>query len=197
MGGNETRVKPIGLWIRMIYTVAIAGRIAAGKSSVSSELASRLGWKRASFGDFVRSVAAQRGLEPSREVLQKVGEELEAVDSAAFCKDVLTFASWNMGDPVVIDGIRHVRILEDLKKIVAPQRLLFVYLDAEDTTRKARFAHRESTNAEALAAAESHSTELDVISKLPDLADLRLSNDDGAEYDLVEIIVQRLRTDGR
>lgn len=197
MGGNETRVKPTGLWIRMIYTVAIAGRIAAGKSSVSSELASRLGWKRASFGDFVRSVAARRGLEPSREVLQKVGEELEAVDSAAFCKDVLTFASWNTGDPVVIDGIRHVRILEDLKKIVAPQQLLFVYLDAEDTTRKARFAHRESTNAEALATAESHSTELDVISKLPGLADLRLLNDDGAEYDLVEIIVQRLRTDGR
>jgi len=179
----------------MIYSVAIAGRIATGNSSVSTDLASRLGWKRASFGDFVRSVAAQRRLEPTREVLQKIGEELEALDPAAFCKDTLTFASWNNGDPVVIDGIRHVRILENLKKIVVPQRLLFVYLDAEDATRKARFAKRESTDAEGLTAVESHSTELDVISKLPDLADLCLSTDDGAEQDLVEIIVQRLTTE--
>ena len=96
---------------------------------------------------------------------------------------------------MVIDGIRHVRILENLKKIVAPQRLLFVYLDAEDATRKARFAKRESTDAGVLTAVESHSTELDVISKLPDLADLRLSNDDDAEQDLVEIIARRLATD--
>lgn len=176
----------------MIYAVAIAGRIAAGKSSVSTDLASRLGWKRASFGDFVRSVAAQRGLDASREVLQKIGEELEATDRAMFCKDVLEFARWNNGDPVVIDGIRHVRILEEIKRILDPQRLLFVYLDAADAIRKARFTARESSNADVLTAVETHSTEVDVVSKLPDLADLRLSNDDGTVQDLVEMIVQRV-----
>jgi hypothetical protein len=48
---------------------------------------------------------------------------------------------------------------------------------------------------ELVAAVESHSTERDVISILPDLADLRISNDDGAEQDLIEIILQKLATD--
>ena len=179
----------------MIYSVGIAGRIASGKSSISAVLASRLGWKRASFGDFVRSLAAQRGLEPTREVLQGIGEELEALDSVAFCSDLLASAGWHNGDPIVIDGIRHVRILENLKNIVAPQRLLFVYLEAQDDTRRVRFAQREGSNAELLTAVESHSTEREVISRLPDLADLRLSNDDGAEEELVDIILRKLATD--
>ena len=52
------------------------------------------------------------------------GEELEGLDSETFCKKVLTSATWNSGDPIVIDGIRHVRMLNDLRKIVAPSPLL-------------------------------------------------------------------------
>ena len=98
--------------------VAFAGRIGAGKSSISQVLAGDLRWKFAHFGTFVRKTASKRGLDVSRESLQAVGEELEATDAEAFCRAVLDDAGWNLGEPAVVDGIRHVRILETLGSLV-------------------------------------------------------------------------------
>ena len=53
--------------------VAFAGRIGAGKSSVSAAFAADLGWKFASFGAFVRKSASERGMDLSRESLQAIG----------------------------------------------------------------------------------------------------------------------------
>jgi dephospho-CoA kinase len=101
--------------------IAFAGRIGAGKSSVAKALADHLGWKLASFGAYVRTVVSSRGLSLSRESLQAVGEELEAKDTTALCRAVLNAAFWQPGEPLVIEGIRHVRVLEILKTLVAPQ----------------------------------------------------------------------------
>ncbi len=60
--------------------LAFAGRMGAGKSSVSGAFAADLGWKFASFGAFVRKTATNRGIEHTRESLQAVGAELEAND---------------------------------------------------------------------------------------------------------------------
>ncbi len=43
---------------------------------------------------------------------------------------------WRSGQPVVIDGFRHLRILQELKAIVASQPLFFVFLDAEEGVRR-------------------------------------------------------------
>ena len=109
---------------------AFAGRIGAGKSSVSAALAADLGWKFASFGAFVRKAATERGMDLSRESPQAVGAELEAKDSAMFCRAVLDDAGWNAGESLVVEGIRHVRILDTLKSLVAPQPVFLVYLEA-------------------------------------------------------------------
>jgi cytidylate kinase len=74
--------------------VAFAGRLGAGKSSLSTVLAANMKWKRVSFGDFVRSVAAARGIEPSRQVLQDIGAELESLDTLTFCRNVLEGGGW-------------------------------------------------------------------------------------------------------
>ncbi len=99
--------------------VAFAGRIGAGKSSVSAAVAEVLGLRLASFGGFVRKTATERGMDHSRESLQAVGEELEAKAAAQFCRAVLDDAGWNAGKPVVVEGIRHVRILDTFKSLVA------------------------------------------------------------------------------
>ena len=122
--------------------VAFAGRIGAGKSSVSAAFAEDLGWKFASFGGFVRKTATSRGMEHSRESLQAIGAELEAKDAAMFCRAVLDDAGWNAGEPVVVEGIRHVRILEALKSLVAPQPVFLVYLEAPEELRRARLQER-------------------------------------------------------
>lgn len=173
--------------------VAFGGRLGAGKSSISAALAEDMGWRRVSFGDFVRSVAGTRGMQPSRQILQDIGAELESQDAVAFCRNVLKAGGWNPGESIVIDGIRHARVLNILREFVAPVPLFFVFLDAENQSRQQRLYQRDSIAAEFLAVAESHSTEHDVISVLPDLADLRLSNDQGSEAELVQYIENQLQ----
>ena len=54
-----------GLLLRALEPLVIgfAGRIGSGKSTLSSEVAERLGWRRASFGDYLRTVAKSSGLD--------------------------------------------------------------------------------------------------------------------------------------
>jgi dephospho-CoA kinase len=51
--------------------VGFSGRIASGKSAISKALAADIGCRRVSFGDYVRKVAAERGLAPTREALHR------------------------------------------------------------------------------------------------------------------------------
>jgi cytidylate kinase len=172
--------------------IAFAGRMGAGKSSVSAAAAADLAWKFASFGRFVRKTATSRGLEHTRESLQAVGEELEASDPAKFCRSVLDDADWHQGESVVVEGIRHVRILDVLKSLVAPQTIFLVYLDASEELRRARLEERGAQEAYHLARVETHSTERDVIAALPQLADLVLSTEGAEAGDLVGQIKARL-----
>jgi dephospho-CoA kinase len=171
--------------------VAFAGRIGAGKSSVAKALADHLGWKLASFGAFVRTVAFSRGLSSSRESLQAVGKELEATDAPALCRSVLDAASWQPGQPLVIEGIRHVSVLEILRALVAPQPLVFIYLGADEEQRRSRLRQRGAEEADRLEAVEAHPTEQDVVTRLPKVADLVLSNTTESESELAVQIEQR------
>lgn len=171
--------------------VAFAGRIGAGKSSVAKALADHLGWRLASFGAYIRIVASGRGLSPSRESLQAVGEELEAADATALCRAVLHAASWQAGQPLVIEGIRHVRVLEILKAVVAPQPLVFVYLEADDDERRSRLRDRGTGEADRLEDVEAHPTEQDVLTHLPKLADLILSSAGGLPESELAINIQQ------
>jgi len=172
--------------------IAFAGRMGAGKSSVSAAAAADLKWKFASFGGFVRKTATSRGVEHTRESLQAIGEELEASDPVKFCRVVLDDAGWQPDESAVVEGIRHVRIWETLKRLVAPQPIFLVYLDASEELRRARLQERGAREANDLAKAEAHSTERDVIAELPQLADLVLSTESAEAADLVGRIKSKL-----
>jgi dephospho-CoA kinase len=158
--------------------IGFSGRIASGKSTISKALAADIGCRRVSFGDYVRNVAGERGLAPTREVLQSLGEELEATDVNRFCRAVVDWAGWRPGSSLVIDGIRHVRVLENLKSLVEPTPLILVFVDADDSRRTSRLAERGEGEDARLGLVESHSSERDVLEGLPQLAHIRLSADD-------------------
>ena len=172
--------------------VAFAGRIGAGKSSVSATVATDLSWKFASFGGFVRKTATSRDVELTRESLQAIGEELEATDPAMFCRAVLDDAGWSPGESAVVEGIRHVRIWETLTDIVAPQPIFLVYLDAPEELRRVRLQERGAQEANRLERVEAHSTERDVIAELPQLANLVLSTEGRSVPELVRDIAAHL-----
>ncbi len=168
--------------------IAFAGRMGAGKSSVSAAIARELAWEFASFGWFVRKTATSRGIEHTRESLQAIGENLEASDPVKFCRAVLDDAGWHPGESAVVEGVRHVRIWETLKNIVAPQPIYLVYLEAPEELRRARLQERGAQEPNYLAKAEAHSTERDVIAELPRLASLVLSTEGKEAADLVRAI---------
>ncbi|MBK7534009.1 MAG: AAA family ATPase [Myxococcales bacterium] len=154
--------------------ICVSGGIGSGKTQVSRQLAERLGWKRASCGDYVRTVAQSRGLGVDRDQLQALGESMIATDIPGFCTGLLAYATWSVGQPLVVDGIRHVAVLERLRQEVAPVPLVLCHLGTADEVRTTRLASVRRSDADRLATLDEHSTEVEVKAGLRDAADLVL-----------------------
>ncbi len=144
--------------------IAFAGPIGSGKSTVSAAIAEALGLPRASFGDYVRSVAKQRGLTQDRETLQLVGSELIENGWGPFCKAVLSQAGWKRGDGIVVDGIRHIEAIEALRQMTAPLKFFPVFISIEGEDRKSRLMSKGIMDDGEKSKIESHSTEVQVSS---------------------------------
>lgn len=168
--------------------IAFAGAIASGKTTLAEAVASALGCQRVSFGSFVREEATRRGLDAnSRDVLQAIGEDLIARGWEPFCLGVLAQAGWRPHQMLVVDGIRHTQALETIRRLVWPLRTTLIYVDVAHANRDARLRVR-GVDEEDQARADSHSTEAEVPSQLPAVADHRL-HADGSVAELVERVL--------
>lgn len=152
--------------------IGVIGKIASGKSSLARTLSSAYGCPYVSFGDEVRRVAGERNLPDSREILQAIGAELVATKPVEFCEAVLAQSSWTKSRCMIIDGIRHVQIVEILRRMVAPSGLRLVFVETPEDVRDERLARESVRNAEARHRIEQHSTEAQVDSILAQMADL-------------------------
>ena len=172
--GRLGQLNPIDrdLLLRALEPVVLAfsGRIGSGKSTLSQQVADALGWRRASFGDYLRTFARTQGLEESREVLQDLGESLVTKDPDDFCRSVLMHFGWHSGEPLVIDGVRHATIVEALRRLVAPLELRLVFIEVDENTRRKRLQKVDKDVTDKLELFESHSTEREVTDTLPALA---------------------------
>jgi len=128
--------------------LAFAGRIASGKSTLSMNVARALSWPYVSFGNYVRQVAWSKGLVCSRQVLQNIGATLIDQGWDRFCRAVLSQVDWDPGQPLVIDGIRHVEAIDMLRQLVAPSKLLLVFVAVSELERKGRLRQRGLTKDE-------------------------------------------------
>ncbi len=132
----------------------------SGKSILSTHVAIALGWKRVSFGDYVRGVAHQRGLKEDRETLQRIGAGLIESDAFRFCREVLYQPGIEPKDGLVVDGVRHLEILELIRAMVRPTHCRMLFIDVPSRKRADRIAVRDgTTNRELWKRFNSHSTE--------------------------------------
>ncbi len=177
--------------------LGFAGSIASGKSTLSIEVASSLGWQRVSFGDYVRTVAQRQGLSESREVLQAIGASLIDQGMEQFCKSVLAQVNWEPGQPLVVDGIRHAEAVGTLRRLVAPLELLLIFVAVNEPTREARLIERGLTHCEQWHQFEAHSTEIQVQTMLPRIADLTVDSTRKIEDLVLEIVKWTEQTQGR
>lgn len=156
--------------------LGLAGKIASGKSTLSVHFAKAVGWPSVSFGDYVRTVTRQRGLNDSRrEILQDVGASLVAENCEEFCRAVVSQAEqWRPGAPLVIDGVRHVQVKHVLEKIVAPSVFVLGYLSIDDHTRQQRWLESGRPIPENIGRIEAASTEMQAKADLIEAADFIL-----------------------
>jgi len=152
--------------------LAFSGSIASGKSTLSGEVAETLQWSRVSFGGYIRSVARSQGLTESREVLQAIGADLVETELEGFCRAVLAQAGWQVGQPNIVDGVRHVKVLDNLREIVAPMELYLIFVTVDEATRSVRLLERGVTSLEKYQHLEQDSTEQQVKADLAHMADL-------------------------
>jgi adenylate kinase family enzyme len=118
--------------------VGLAGPIASGKTTIGRELADSLGVPFGSFGRIVRMVARNKGISESRENLQRLGQQLVEQDPVELCREVLDDAGWQPGTSVVIEGFRHLSIVDALRQLVRPVPFRLVYVDVDLQTELVR-----------------------------------------------------------
>lgn len=169
--------------------ICFSGRIGSGKTSVSRPVADRLGASWTGFGDFVRATAAESGLDPSsRVVLQDLGAKLIRENGIGWlCSQVIARATWDGKRALVIDGVRHVPVFEEIIRQAAGHATVLIYL-AFDGSRQGS----SGLDTEARQRVEQHSTERDVLDALPLRADLVVSADAPLES-VVEDVLNFLR----
>lgn len=172
----------------MSKVLALAGKINSGKSTIASIYAQFYNCPYVSFGEYVRYITKQRGLADIRENWQRVGEELVETDPELFCRAVLAQADWKPGQQLVIDGIRHAKINNLLKEIVAPSKYILTLIEVDEQIRKERLYKEGVAQNELIERIESHSTESQVKTILPQIADFII---DGNEP--LPQLIERLR----
>ena len=166
--------------------ICFSGRIGSGKTTVSHCVARSPGWKWASFGQFVHTNNKRIGGSHRRSDLQDSGQLAVNRNSFGFCNQMLTHFSVGKDDNVIIDGIRHLNVLNDLKKIFSSRKVILLYLGISNSIREARLTQRGDDRRE-IAEAEQHCMEQEVIEDLPRVAD-RIVNVDGELTDTVSVV---------
>ncbi len=160
--------------------ITLAGPIGSGKSTLARTIAAASGVPSAGFGNYVRSLAAERGLDVERrQVLQDLGHELVQADARAFLDGALAWSGHAPGQDLLLDGLRHVSILDALRQREAEglDTVTLFYLDTPRETRRARVAAR-GVSITQMEADEAHPAEQDLDEKLRAAADAVL---DGAK----------------
>lgn len=179
---------------RVVGTVVgFAGAIGSGKTSLSRAVASDLACTWVSFGDYVRKEATDRGCAQDRRSLQLVGESLIQEGWVKFCLGVLSQADWRPGQNLVIDGIRHADGVLALTSLVEPSTFHLVGTSLDSKRRWARKCNGGAIAREVARSVESHSTEIEVESRVIPSADLVVDGSRPVE-ELVREIVDWLST---
>lgn len=149
----------------------------SGKSTVSRLVADLLNVPHGSFGNVVKKTARTMGHPEDRTFLQSVGEEMVNKDPKGLCTAVLAECNWRKGDSVVIDGIRHVRVLDCLRELVQPVKLVFILLTLIEKERVSRLKLRDQLTETDIQKHDLHSTEIQLGSTLTHHADIVLDSD--------------------
>jgi hypothetical protein len=166
---------------------AISGSPRVGKTSLGEEMSRRFGFSFTSFGDYVRFIAqsVSSGSELNRRALQDLGQQLVEGDPRAFCSAVLERSRGADSGPLVIDGLRHVRLLPILRGLLPDRDFKLIFVESRSDARSKRW--EGSPSEEEIALIDAHPVEND-LGQLRQLADLIVDTTAGFEPGLTLLL---------
>jgi dephospho-CoA kinase len=173
--GSSSAVGPL-----MQCILCFSGNIAAGKSTWSSRIADELNVKKGSFGDYLRKRLGTN----DRDVLKTVGAKLVAESPDDFARSVLEDVGWRPGESMVLEGLRHISVLDALRVVTSPARVLLLFVDASAEDRLQRIRQRGDSSQ--LKTLDADPTESDVPG-LRAIADIVINHDTKVEEILAKI----------
>lgn len=179
----------------MSLIVCFSGRIGSGKSSLSCSVAERLGWRRVSFGDYVRAEVRRQGGDPSsRQALQDLGEKLVSTNIEEFCRNVLNMSCASCSDNLIVDGVRHISVQDTISSVFQNETVKLIHLTLDDSERYSRIISRDGNSLD-LERAENHPVEAELRDTLPSIADLIIDSRKSFDENILEILefVQSIR----
>jgi len=123
--------------------ILIAGKIGSGKTTIGKELANTLSYSHCSFSDFLKKELAKAKIEATRENLQKIGVDYINNKIDYFAEQVLKDCNYCETKSVVIDGLRHMQMLNVMQNTIGSGNVLLIYVDADEPELLARVMARD------------------------------------------------------
>ena len=129
------------------FVLALAGAPASGKTTLARNLVATTAATYISFGDLVRYEADAQHTSHDRSNLQALGSTmLQDLGPRGLCERALEIAQASTNTrPVIWDGVRHVPVLHELRRLYAPTELTLVVLKPPEPARRQRLAEQASS----------------------------------------------------
>lgn len=110
----------------------ISGKIGSGKTWLSNKISDLLKLDRCSFSDYVKWKCNQLGMPTNRENLNLVGEKAVGDWLTEFVYYLFNCTIEKKSDILIIDGLRHIEILDEIAKYC--DEIEIIYIDSDIVT---------------------------------------------------------------
>ena len=162
----------------MARVLVFSGGIGSERSKLSQSVAQAVGWKHAKFSDVIRRRLEKAGEDATRSKLQSFGQDIVQNDLKAFVAAVLEDAEFAKADGCVIDGLRHIEVLLELREQAGAAVVDYVHVN-EDLNQIEQSAEERGIEEQNLFRYNHALSEAQVPRILPAYANLELDASDG------------------
>jgi len=118
--------------VTTMLVIGITGTLGAGKGTIVDYLVWQKGFKHFSVGDFIKESVIKKGLDPNRDNLRVVGNEIRKKFGPDYFTRILFERAKKTGSDSIIESIRNPKEVEFIKKNGG-------YLFAVDANQKTRY----------------------------------------------------------
>jgi hypothetical protein len=165
--------------------VGFCARAEGGDSEIADFLSNRLQSTRLSFGRWLKEKVKMEGRAPTRQLLQRVGQDMiDEHGALEFCLEVLdSKLPREISFPdsrFVIDGIRHAAVFEALSRLVGENQFTLVFIDRPLDIRRNLLISKDNVPADEVEAVLNDVTEME-ISAVEGRASVRFDRERGIE----------------